>query len=56
MDQPESATYDRQEDSLFVSELKKRMKPEIEICTVEANMEEPSFSKTVFEACEEVFQ
>jgi uncharacterized protein (UPF0261 family) len=55
VDQPESETYDPEEDMIFVNELRKGLKPEIEVRTVESNMEELAFSKALVEACEEVF-
>lgn len=56
VDQPGNETYDPQEDMIFVNELKKQLKPQIEVRTVEANMEEPSFFKALIEACEEMFK
>ena len=55
VDRPGNETYDPQEDLIFVNELKSKLKPDIEVRTVAANMEDPSFSKAVLEACEEAF-
>lgn len=44
-------TYDPDEDYVFVDELKKRLKPEIRVQEIEANMEEPAFAEAVIEAC-----
>jgi uncharacterized protein (UPF0261 family) len=49
-----SETFDPQEDMVFVNELRGKLKPDIEVRTVAANMEDPGFSEAVLEACEEV--
>ncbi len=55
VDQPGSPTFDPTEDMVFVEELKRGLRPEIEVRTVEANMEDPEFAQAVLEACREVF-
>jgi uncharacterized protein (UPF0261 family) len=51
VDVPGNSTYDPDEDYVFVDELKKRLKPEIRVQEIEANMEEPAFAEAVIEAC-----
>ena len=48
-------TYDPDEDMIFVEELGKLLKPEVEVRIVKANMEEPLFAEAILKACEEVF-
>ena len=55
VDQPGNPTYDPGEDMVFVEELRRRFKPDIELQTVEANMEDPEFAQAVLEACRRVF-
>jgi len=55
VDQPGNPTYDPEEDMVFVEELRRRLKPDIELQTVEANMEDPEFAQAVLEACRRVF-
>jgi uncharacterized protein (UPF0261 family) len=54
VDRRGNETYDPQEDLIFVNELKSKLKPDIEVRTVAANMEDPSFSQAILEACEAV--
>lgn len=54
VDRPGNATYDPQEDLIFINELKSRLKPDIEVRTVAANMEDPDFAQAILEACEAV--
>jgi len=54
VDRRGNETYDPQEDLVFINELKTRLKPDIEVRTVAANMEDPSFSQAILEACEAV--
>lgn len=56
VDRRGNATYDPAEDMLFVNALADKLKPEIEVRTVAANMEDTEFSKAILEACEEVFE
>ncbi len=55
VDQPGNPTYDPEEDMVFVEELRRRLKPDIELQTVEANMEDPEFAQAVLEACRRIF-
>jgi len=55
VDQPGNPTYDPEEDMVFVEELRRRLRPNIELRTVEANMEDPEFAQAVLEACRRVF-
>lgn len=54
-DYPGSETYDPEQDLIFVSELKRLLKPEIEVSLVKANMEDPEFARAITGVCEEVF-
>ena len=45
--------YDPEEDRIFVTELRKRLRDDIEIREVEANMEEPLFAEAVLKAFQE---
>lgn len=54
-DYPGSETYDPEQDFIFVSELKRLLKPEIEVSLVRANMEDPEFARAITGVCEEVF-
>jgi len=55
VDRRGNETYDPQEDLTFVQELKSKLRPDIEVRTIAANMEDPGFSQAILEACEEVF-
>ena len=55
-DYPGSETYDPEEDLIFINELKRLLKPEIEVRLVEANMEVAEFAQSVIGACEEMFR
>jgi uncharacterized protein (UPF0261 family) len=48
--------YEPETDMLFVSELRKRLKPEIEIREIDANIEDPAFAQAVIAAFEEVMR
>jgi uncharacterized protein (UPF0261 family) len=54
-DYPGNETYDPKEDLIFVNELERLLKPEIEVCLIEANMEDPQFAQAITKACDEVF-
>jgi uncharacterized protein (UPF0261 family) len=54
VDYPGNPTYDPEEDLVFSRELKKALKPEIEIVEVDANMEEPGFAEAVVKAALEI--
>jgi uncharacterized protein (UPF0261 family) len=55
VDSPNSPTYDPQEDKVFISELQKELKPDIEIIEIEANMEELTFAQAIVNASLELF-
>ncbi len=50
VDSPGSPTYDPDEDKIFVDELKKLLRDDIEVVEVDANMEDPEFSEEVVKA------
>lgn len=55
VDFPGSPTYDPEEDGVFVKTLEKRVKKEIEIIRVQANMEDPAFADVVIRVAGELF-
>lgn len=55
-DYPGGETYDPEEDLIFINELKRLLKPEIEVRLVEANMEVAEFAQSIIGACEEMFK
>jgi uncharacterized protein (UPF0261 family) len=54
VDIPGNATYDPKEDRIFIEELRRRLKPEIEIIEVDANLEDPEFAEAIVNAAIEV--
>lgn len=54
VDYPGNATYNPAEDRVFAEELRKGLKPGIEIVEVGANMEDPAFASAVIKASMEV--
>jgi uncharacterized protein (UPF0261 family) len=56
VDAPGNPTYDPEEDRVFVTELRRLLRPKIEILEADCNMEDPEFAKTVTEAALEVFR
>jgi len=54
-DLPGNETHDPAEDRLFVEVLREKLKPEIKILEVEANMEDPAFAAAVIAAAGELF-
>ena len=54
VDIPGNPTYDPKEDRIFTEELRRRLKPEIEIVEVNANLEDPEFAKAIVKAALEV--
>lgn len=50
VDYPGNATYDPEEDRVFVQELRRGLSPDIGILEVDANMEDPEFAAAVVEA------
>lgn len=55
VDVPGHPTYDPEEDLVFVSELDSRIKKEIQILRVDANMEDPEFAEAVIREALRVF-
>jgi len=54
VDIPGNPTYDPEEDRVFTRELRRRLKPEIEIIEVDANLEDPEFAKAVIKTALDV--
>jgi uncharacterized protein (UPF0261 family) len=50
VDYPGNATYDPEEDQVFVEELQDGLNPGIEVLEIDANMEDPEFARGVVEA------
>jgi uncharacterized protein (UPF0261 family) len=50
IESPGSPTYDPEEDAIFVRGLKRKLKKEIKVIEVDANMEDPEFSAAVISA------
>jgi len=55
-DPPGGVLYDPKEDMIFVDELKKLVKKEVEIIEVDANLEEPLFAEALVEGFEELME
>jgi uncharacterized protein (UPF0261 family) len=55
VDSPDSPTYDPEEDMIFVRELQGKLRKEIEIIQVDANMEDPEFARAVVDAATHLF-
>ncbi len=55
VDMPGNPTYNPEEDRVFVKELHKNLKPEIQIQEIDAHMEDPDFAKVVVAAALEIF-
>ncbi len=47
IDSPGRPTYDPAEDTIFINELRRRLKKGIEVIQVDANMEDPEFAQVV---------
>jgi len=56
IDSPGRPTYDPEEDAIFIRELGRRLKKEIEVIQVDANMEDPEFAKAVISAALDVLK
>ncbi len=54
-DLPGNDTHDPAEDRIFTEVLRKKIKPEIQIVEVDANMEDPEFAKAVVETALKMF-
>jgi len=48
-------TYDPEEDRIFTGILREKLRQDIRILEVDANMEDPEFARAVFEAATEIF-
>jgi uncharacterized protein (UPF0261 family) len=55
VDAPGNATYDPEEDRIFIDVLSAKLNPDIQIVEVDANMEDPEFAKAVVESALEIF-
>jgi len=55
VDYPGNATHNPEEDLVFAGELRKGLKPDIEILEVDANMEDPAFAAAVVKASLQIF-
>ena len=55
VDSPGSPTYDPDEDKVFIFELRRWIKSDIEIIEVNANMEDPAFAKTIARVAYDLF-
>jgi uncharacterized protein (UPF0261 family) len=56
IDSPGRPTYDPEEDAIFIKDLSRRLKKEIEVIQVDANMEDPEFAKAVISAALDVLK
>ena len=56
IDSPGRPTYDPEGDAIFIKELNRRLKKEIEVIQVDANMEDPEFAKAVISAALDVLK
>jgi uncharacterized protein (UPF0261 family) len=56
IDSPGRPTYDPEEDAIFIKELSRRLKKEIEVIQADANMEDPEFAKAVISAALDVLK
>ena len=56
IDSPGRSTYDPEEDAIFIEELSRRLKKEIEVIQVDANMEEPEFANAVISTALDVLK
>jgi len=54
-DLPGNDTHDPAEDRLFIQVLREKIKPEVQILEVDANMEDPEFAKAVVEKALKIF-
>lgn len=55
VDSPGTTTYDPEEDMIFVKEIRGKLKKEIEIIEVDANMEDPEFALAVVDSATHLF-
>ncbi len=54
-DLPGNDTHDPSEDQLFIRVLRKKLKPDVQIVEVNANMEDPEFARAVVENALKIF-
>jgi uncharacterized protein (UPF0261 family) len=54
-DLPGNDTHDPAEDRLFIEVLREKLKPDVQIVEVDANMEDPEFAKAVVENALKIF-
>ena len=54
VDIPGNPTHDPKEDQIFTEELRRKLKPEIEIVEVNANLEDPEFAKAIVKVALEI--
>jgi uncharacterized protein (UPF0261 family) len=54
-DLPGNDTHDPAEDRLFIEVLREKLKPDVQILEVDANMEDPAFAKAVVENALKIF-
>ena len=54
-DFPGNDTHDPSEDQLFAEVLREKLKPDVQIVEVDANMEDPEFAKAVVENASKIF-
>jgi uncharacterized protein (UPF0261 family) len=55
-DSPGSVVYDPKENMIFVNELKKHLKPEVDIIEIDANLEDEPFAQAMVEGFEELMK
>ena len=55
VDAPGNATYDPEEDRIFIDVLSTKLNPDIQIVEVDSNMEDSEFAQAVIEAALEIF-
>lgn len=55
VDVPDNPTFDPEADRVFIEELRVRLKPDIRMVEVDANMEDPGFAQSVSEVALEMF-
>ncbi|MGD8492563.1 MAG: Tm-1-like ATP-binding domain-containing protein [Desulfobacterales bacterium] len=55
VDSPENPTYDPQEDRVFVDMLRQRLKPDVSVIEIPANMEDEAFAQAIISAALEIF-
>jgi uncharacterized protein (UPF0261 family) len=56
IDREGSILYDPKEDKVFIEELKKHLRPEIEVQEVDCNLEDPEFAHALVDSFDEIFQ